>query len=257
MDLTDEQWEVLAPLIPDPPRRADGWGRPWREPRAVLNGILWVLRTGAPWHDLPEHYPPYQTCHRRFQRWVEEGVLEEVLRALAEDLKERGGLDLSECFIDGTFVGAKKGEGRRERPSGEGYEAQGVGRPLWSSSRRTRGKRFSARGHTRRGNARGGLPRRGAPASDRGPGLRLGLARRGPRREGRRDDSAAPEEQDEAEDPGRAPAQALQEALEDRAVVRLDRELPAAGGALRAAGGELPRLRAPRVHRYPTEVFVR
>jgi transposase len=72
------------------------------------------LPTGAPWRDLPERYPPYQTSHRRLQRRNEEGVLEEVLRALAEDLEERGGLDLSECFVDGTFVGAKKGEGRWE-----------------------------------------------------------------------------------------------------------------------------------------------
>jgi hypothetical protein len=70
----------------------------------VLNGVLWVLRTGAPWHDLPERYPPYQTCHRRFQAWVRDGTLASVLHALAEDLRERGGLDLSECFIDGTFV---------------------------------------------------------------------------------------------------------------------------------------------------------
>ena len=119
MDLTDEQWEVLEPLIPDPPRRADGRGRrPWRDPRDVLDTILWVLRTGAPWHDLPERYPPYQTCHRRFQRWIEQGVLDEILRALAEDLRDRGGLDLSECFIDGTFVGAKKGEYQWARPSG-------------------------------------------------------------------------------------------------------------------------------------------
>ncbi len=118
MDLTDEQWEVLEPLIAPPPRRADGRGRPWRDPRDVLNGILWILRTGAPWHDLPERYPPYQTCHRRFQKWVEEGTLSGILEALALDLKERGGLDLSECFIDGTFVVAKKGEPRWERPSG-------------------------------------------------------------------------------------------------------------------------------------------
>ena len=64
MDLTDKQWEVLEPLIPDPPRREDGRGRPWRDPRDVLNGILWILRTGAPWKDLPERYPPYQTAFR-------------------------------------------------------------------------------------------------------------------------------------------------------------------------------------------------
>ncbi len=109
MDLTDEQWDVLAPLITVPIPRTDRRGRPWRDSRDVLNGILWILRTGAPWHDLPERYPPYQTCHRRFQRWVEEGVLARILEALAEDLEERGGLDLSECFIDATFVMAKKG----------------------------------------------------------------------------------------------------------------------------------------------------
>lgn len=144
MDLTDEQWEVLEPLIPDPFRRADGRGRPWRESRDVLNGILWVLRTGAPWHDLPERYPPYQTCHRRFQRWVKEGVLSRILEALVEDFDECGGLDLSECFIDGTFVVAKKGVGRWERPSGQRYEAHGGCRRLWSSCLRAYGGCFSA-----------------------------------------------------------------------------------------------------------------
>ena len=118
MDLTDAQWVVLEPLLPELPRREDGRGRPWRESRAVLNGVLWVLRTGAPWHDLPDRYPPYQTCHRRFQAWAHDGTLERVLRALATDLRERGGLDLSECFIDGTFVVAKKGDGTWDRPSG-------------------------------------------------------------------------------------------------------------------------------------------
>jgi transposase len=109
MDLTEQQWQILEPLLPKPRQREDRRGRPWRDPRDVLNGILWVLRTGAPWHDLPDRYPPYQTCHRRFQLWVRSGTLERVLEALAQDLKERGGLDLSECFIDGTFAAAKKG----------------------------------------------------------------------------------------------------------------------------------------------------
>jgi transposase len=109
MDLTDKQWEVLELLIPEPPRREDRRGRPWRDPRDVLDGILWILRTGAPWKDLPKRYPPYQTSHRRFQQWIEEGVLGKVLEALAEDLEERGQIDLSECYIDATFVVAKKG----------------------------------------------------------------------------------------------------------------------------------------------------
>ncbi|HLZ91843.1 MAG TPA: transposase [Candidatus Acidoferrum sp.] len=92
MDLTEAQWQVLKPLL-TPKRRPDGRGRPWRDARAVLNGILWVLRTGAPWHDLPDCYPPYQTCHRRFQQWQRDGTLTRSLHALAEDLRARGKLD--------------------------------------------------------------------------------------------------------------------------------------------------------------------
>jgi transposase len=118
MDLTDDQWALLQPTIPAPRRRPDGRGRPWRDAREILNGMLWILRTGAQWKDLPERYPPYQTCHRRFQQWVRSGVFERILQTLATDLRERGGLDLSECFIDGTFVVAKKGGGVLEKPSG-------------------------------------------------------------------------------------------------------------------------------------------
>src|SRR5258708_13918015 len=97
MDLTDEQWQVLDPLIGEMPRRADGRGRPWRSSREVLNGILWILRTGAQWADLPERYPPYQTCHRRFQRWVRDGTLERVLEALARELRAPANPDPADC----------------------------------------------------------------------------------------------------------------------------------------------------------------
>ncbi len=109
MDLTDEQWAILEPLMPEPPQRSDGKGRPRRESREVLAGILWVMRTGAPWKDLPDRFPPYQTCHRRFQEWVQDGHMERILMAIAEDLRERGKLDLTEAFIDGSFARAKKG----------------------------------------------------------------------------------------------------------------------------------------------------
>jgi transposase len=117
-ELTDDQWDLLGPLLPEPVRRADGRGRPWRGNREVLNGVLWILRSGARWQDLPERFPPYQTCHRRYQQWVREGVLRDVLETLAQDLQERGELDLSECFIDGTFIVAKKGGETLARPSG-------------------------------------------------------------------------------------------------------------------------------------------
>ncbi|HEY6528668.1 MAG TPA: transposase, partial [Cellvibrionaceae bacterium] len=86
-----------------------GKGRPRVDPREILEGILWILRTGAPWKDMPERYPPYQTCHRRYQEWVENGILESILRGLLSDLESRGKIDLSEVYIDGSFSSAKKG----------------------------------------------------------------------------------------------------------------------------------------------------
>src|SRR5579884_999273 len=176
MDLTDEQWQVLDPLIGELPRRPDGRGRPWRGSREVLNGILWILRTGARWHDLPERYSPYQTCHRRFQRWVRAGTLERVLDSLAHDLKERGKLDVSECFIDGTFIVAKKGADVWERPSGakvrSSWAQLGNGRPLWSSARRLCRLGYASRGYPGRPHARLPLRRRRARTAHRRPRLR-------------------------------------------------------------------------------------
>jgi transposase len=118
MDLTNEQWQIVQTILPPDRVRADRRGRPWSDRRTVLNGILWILRTGAPWQDLPAQYGPYQTVHRRFQNWVRSKVLEGVLLAVAQDLKDRGGIDLRECFIDGTFVPAKKGGSAWEKLSG-------------------------------------------------------------------------------------------------------------------------------------------
>lgn len=111
MDLTDEQWDQIKDCFPEreQTRTSEKGGRPWRDPRDVVNGVLWVLRTGAPWADLPRRYPPPATCHRRFQGWVKDGVLERMLRRLAEDLRDRGKLDLTEAFVDGSHAGAKRG----------------------------------------------------------------------------------------------------------------------------------------------------
>ena len=108
-DLTDEQWAVVEPLLPELRKRKDGRGRPWRSNREVINGILWILRSGARWCDMPERYPSYPTCYRRFANWCKSGVLRGVLEALVADLQNRGKIDLEECFVDATCVGAKKG----------------------------------------------------------------------------------------------------------------------------------------------------
>ena len=117
MDITDEQWKRISTYLPQPKSGPGKQGRPVVDPREILNGILWILRTGAQWKDLPERYPPKSTCHRRFQQWTESGIFEKILTALAEDLRDRGGIDLSEGFIDGTFAPAKKGATESARPN--------------------------------------------------------------------------------------------------------------------------------------------
>ncbi|HET7896943.1 MAG TPA: IS5 family transposase [Flavisolibacter sp.] len=109
-ELTDEQWAIIEPLLPPPLIREDGKGRPRvHDDRSVMNGILWVLRTGTCWMDLPDRFPSGSTCYRRFSHWVKTGSLRQVLEALAQHLEESKNINLSECFIDGTFVVTKKG----------------------------------------------------------------------------------------------------------------------------------------------------
>jgi len=109
MELTDKQWEIIEPILPKSKSKPGKRGRPPVNKRAVFNGILWILRTGAQWRELPNKYPPYQTCHRYFQRWSESRKLGKLLRRLAKDLIERGELEVEEGFIDGSLSTAKKG----------------------------------------------------------------------------------------------------------------------------------------------------
>ncbi len=98
MDLTNEQWKRIAEYIPKPKAMPGTPGRPPQNLRAIMSGILWILRTGAPWKDLPERYPPKSTCHRRFKEWTEAGVFAKVFAALAQDLRERSGIDPNAGF---------------------------------------------------------------------------------------------------------------------------------------------------------------
>ncbi len=78
-ELTDFEWSVIAPLLPNKPR-----GVPRVDDRRVLNGIFWVLRTGAPWRALPNEYGPHTTCHNRFVRWRKAGVWDRVMAAVSQ-----------------------------------------------------------------------------------------------------------------------------------------------------------------------------
>ena len=83
--VTDAQWATIEPLLPRMPRTARG-GRPWASHRPVVDGILWVLKTGARWRDLPAEYPSPSTCWRRLKRWDEDGTWLRVWRAIIAEL---------------------------------------------------------------------------------------------------------------------------------------------------------------------------
>jgi transposase len=117
MKLSNEQWKILEPFFPKQQSSSKG-GRPGYSNREIFQGILWVLRVGARWNDLPtpKGYPSGSTCYRHFRKWVELGIFDKVIRALVEDLRSRGKIDLTETFIDATFVEAKKGAEKLAKP---------------------------------------------------------------------------------------------------------------------------------------------
>lgn len=87
-ELTDAAWAVIEPLLP-----RQGKGRPWKDHRQIINGILWVLATGTAWRDVPDRYGPWQTLYDRFIRWTRDGTWDRLLRALLSQMQHRGQID--------------------------------------------------------------------------------------------------------------------------------------------------------------------
>lgn len=123
-DLSNEQWERLAPLLP--PQKPHT-GRPGLDHRTVVNGILWILRTGAPWRDLPERYGRWQTIASRFYRWRQAGIWGQLFAAVQRTADQAGSLDWEIHYVDGTLVrahqhaaGAKGGTLKRRHSGGAG-----------------------------------------------------------------------------------------------------------------------------------------
>lgn len=112
-ELTDEQWSQLAPLLPPQRQRT---GRPSLDHRTVLNGILWIKRSGSAWRDLPERYGNWKTVSSRFYRWQQQGLWAHLLARVQERADHAGQVDWDIQMIDSTIVrahqsaaGAKKG----------------------------------------------------------------------------------------------------------------------------------------------------
>jgi transposase len=117
-ELTDAQWLKVERLLPKEKPSSRG-GRRRIDDREVMEGILWVLRSGARWKDLPREYPSATTCWRRLREWEDAGVWLSIWRAFLSELDDEGQLDWHEVFADGTFAPAKKGVPRSERPNAE------------------------------------------------------------------------------------------------------------------------------------------
>jgi len=113
--LTDEPWDRIAPYFPAHPPSPKG-GRPRASDRDCLEGILWPVRTGARWRDVPVDLPSGSTCWRRLVEWAGDEVLGEVHAVLVEELDDLGAIDFDELLADATFVRAKKGAPTSVRP---------------------------------------------------------------------------------------------------------------------------------------------
>jgi transposase len=115
-ELTDEQWAMIASHFP---RNGGRRGRRWLDHRTIVNGVLWILCSGAAWRDLPERYGKFQTVHRRHLLWRANGTWERVLATLRMTADARGLIDWAQWNADSTNIratrhaaGARKKGGR-------------------------------------------------------------------------------------------------------------------------------------------------
>ena len=103
-ELSDAQWEGIKDLLP----AAKGRGRIPTDPRRMLNAMLWMLRTGAAWRDLPERFGPWETAYGRFNAWSRDGTFDRILQRLQIERDAAGGIDWELFCIDGSTVRASR-----------------------------------------------------------------------------------------------------------------------------------------------------
>lgn len=102
-ELSDEGWERIQPVLPVQKR-----GGRWNDHRAMLNGIFWVLNSGAPWRDVPERYGHWKTIYGRYRRWTREGLFDRILERLHVQLDDEGRIDWSQFNVDGSNIRADR-----------------------------------------------------------------------------------------------------------------------------------------------------
>ncbi len=127
-DLPDAHWTLIAHLFPTKKGRP---GRPWNDHRRTLNGIIWILRTGAPWRDLPTEYGPWQSVYDRFNRWCSDGMWDRIHSSLLRLLDDAGAIDYDLWFIDGSCVRASRsaaGAAMQSDPTEPAHHALGRSR---------------------------------------------------------------------------------------------------------------------------------
>jgi transposase len=125
-ELSDQQWTRIAPLFRCPRAHPGMAGRPPSDHRTIVNGILWILHTGAPWRDLPERFGPWQTVFYRFNGWRRDGTWCRIVTSLLDELDDKGLIDHDLWCIDGSVIRASRaaaGAGKK------GGRPEATGRP--------------------------------------------------------------------------------------------------------------------------------
>lgn len=115
-ELEERDWEVVRAFLP--PRKHTG--RPRRSERDLLNGMFWVLRSGARWRDMPERYGPWQTVYHRFNQWRRDGTLRRIASRLRNRIHGEGRIDRELWLVDGTTIRASRaaaGAGKKGGPT--------------------------------------------------------------------------------------------------------------------------------------------
>lgn len=128
-DLTDSEWNVIRRFLP--PERTGKPGHPWNPHRPVINGIVFALRTGISWPDLPSEFGKYKTVYNRFRRWVKSGLWLKIMESLIDRLLKEGEIDFELWCVDGTVIRAHRvaaGALKRGLTSEENAEKQALGR---------------------------------------------------------------------------------------------------------------------------------